>query len=151
MYYTGIGSRKTPDNILKQMTQIAKSLRIQGFTLRSGGANGADSAFEQGAGDKKDIYLPWKEFNASQSSLVLVDMQLKEDAYKIAYQYHPNWMACNAAARAFMARNSFQVLGDDLISPSEFVICWTPDKKICGGTGQAIRIANDHNIPVMYL
>ena len=151
MYYTGIGSRKTPEDVLKWMTHLANYLAIMGFTLRSGGANGADKAFEQGANGNCDIYLPWKEFNANQSTLILDDMALKEAAYKIAYQYHPNWMACNAAARAFMARNSFQVLGDDLISPSAFVICWTPNKKICGGTGQAIRIANDHDIPVMYL
>ena len=108
MYYTGIGSRKTPANVLKQMKAIAFDLKVMGFILRSAGANGADKAFEEGAhSDHSDVYLPWKEFNGNQSALILDDMKFKEDAYKIAYQYHPNWMACNAAARAFMARNSF--------------------------------------------
>ena len=47
-----------------------------------------------------------------------------------------------------MARNTYQVLGLDLMSPVDFVICWTPLGRDDGGTGQAIRIANAHNIPV---
>lgn len=41
------------------------------------------------------------------------------------------------------ARNSHQILGWDLETPTNFVVCYTK-----GGTGQAIRIANHYNIPV---
>lgn len=47
--YAGIGSRQTPDDILELMHRIGSTLAINGFTLRSGGAVGADTAFEQGA------------------------------------------------------------------------------------------------------
>ena len=45
-YYTGIGSRKTPENILKKFKDIATFLETKQYILRSGGAEGADSAFE---------------------------------------------------------------------------------------------------------
>ena len=39
-YYTGIGSRKTPDDICKLMTKVAAKLSCDNWTLRSGGADG---------------------------------------------------------------------------------------------------------------
>jgi len=37
------------------------------------------------------------------------------------------------------------------ITPSNFVICYTPHGKDIGGTSQAIRIAKHHHIPVYNL
>lgn len=62
--YAGVGSRETPHEILALMTDVAKILGQHGWTLRSGGARGADTAFEDGAkGFKREIYLPWRGFN----------------------------------------------------------------------------------------
>lgn len=47
-----------------------------------------------------------------------------------------------------MLRNTYQVLGPDLKTHSEFVLCWTPSGRGEGGTGQAIRIARAYHIPV---
>ena len=72
MYYTGIGARNTPDKVLDLFTNIAKYLATKDFTLRSGAANGADSAFEKGcdiSNGSKEIYLPWRGFNNSKSPL----------------------------------------------------------------------------------
>ena len=33
-------------------------------------------------------------------------------------------------------------------TPSDFVICWTKGGKGQGGTGQALRLARDYNIPI---
>ena len=49
LYYAGIGSRETPDHVLETMASAAQYLGKEGFTLRSGGAKGADTAFDQGA------------------------------------------------------------------------------------------------------
>ncbi len=60
--YAGIGSRETPAEILMYMTRIASFLESKGYTLFSGGASGADTAFEIGvsnSGNKK-IFLPWE-------------------------------------------------------------------------------------------
>jgi predicted Rossmann fold nucleotide-binding protein DprA/Smf involved in DNA uptake len=48
MYYAGIGARSTPPQILSVMTRLASKLEGMGYTLRSGGAAGADTAFERG-------------------------------------------------------------------------------------------------------
>ena len=46
--YSGIGSRETPDNVLVVMEKLGAAFAKKGFVLRSGGADGADSAFERG-------------------------------------------------------------------------------------------------------
>jgi hypothetical protein len=47
--YAGIGSRETPKTICKMMELIAFGLGRQGFTCRTGGADGADRAFLKGS------------------------------------------------------------------------------------------------------
>jgi len=145
--YAGIGARKTPDGMLLLFTSIAKRLEGRGYTLRSGGAPGADSAFERGVlcGDNQEIFLPWKGFNNNPSKQWFIS----EDAYQMAAEFHPRWAACSPAARKFHARNCYQVLGFTLIDPVDFIVCWTPGGKVAGGTGQALRIAQAHNIPVV--
>lgn len=146
-YYTGIGSRNTPPYILSVMASLAHRLPVFGFILRSGGAHGADQAFETGArmGEGKyDIYLPWPEFNNNPSQLFKID----NNAMDLAKTFHPAWDKCSGGARKLHARNGYQVMGPTLLSPSEFVICWTPEGKGTGGTGQAIRIAEHFGIPV---
>lgn len=146
-YYTGIGSRRTPEDICDLMTKTARYLYFKGYTLRSGGAIGADSAFEIGAGEKKEIFLPWKGFNDNTSELY----NIPEEAYKIAAKFHPVWDNLKDYVKQVHARNSCQVLGKDLKTPSDFVICWTPKAKMKGGTAQAIRIAIAYDIPVFNL
>lgn len=145
--YAGIGSRNTPEDFKYLLFHAAKTLAMKGYTLRSGGADGADSAFEAGAdivNGKKEIYLPWKGFNNSSSTLVVEEGK----AYEIAEEFHPYWHNLKPAARKLQARNSHQVLGLDLLSPSQFILCYTPGGKRTGGTGQALRLAEEKNIPI---
>lgn len=146
-FYAGIGSRETPKDICKKMTNIAKFLNKQDFILRSGGAPGADSAFESGAGNKKEIFLPYKGFNGNKSNRY----HLSEEAFELAGKFHPAWNYCKDYARKFHARNCYQVLGENLDDPVQFVVCWTKNGKIAGGTGQALRIAESMNIPICNL
>lgn len=154
-YYTGIGSRDTPFYIQMKMKKISLILSEANYVLRSGAAAGADIAFEKCAGDKKEIYLPWKSFNDSESSLYHVD----ENARELASKLHPGWDWLSDNAKELMARNCYQVLGLDLATPSDFVICWTPDgceseatrTTITGGTGQAIALADRNKIPIYNL
>ena len=60
--FAGIGSRSTPDHVLQAMRKVAHRLAEMGYTLLSGGAAGADSAFEEGCFGRKEIYLPWTGF-----------------------------------------------------------------------------------------
>lgn len=124
--------------------------------LRSGGAKGADQAFEAGASGKADIYLPWPGFESKQIGKLTRPTKL---AYRIASDHHPVWFRLQAGVRALLARDVHQVLGDDCRSPSEFIVCWTPDGATTseetsistGGTGLAIRVADTYRIPVWNL
>ena len=145
-YYTGIGSRKTPKNILQIMYDLAAWLAKGSWILRSGGASGADTAFENGTkdgGGEADIYY--------------AEDGIRVDALALAAQHHPAWNRCSDYAKRFHARNCFQVLGDDLRTPAKFVCCWTPDgatgitSQVTGGTGQAIRLAYANHIQIFNL
>lgn len=147
--YAGIGSRKTPPHVLGLMTFAAALLERNDYILRSGGAPGADRAFEKGVQDPvhKEIFLPWKRFNDNDSSLFTP----RSEAYLIAEQYHPSWSTLRPAAKRLMARNSHQVLGLNLDDPVEFLLCWTDKGKQVGGTAQAMRIAQDRGIRICNL
>jgi hypothetical protein len=146
-YFTGVGSRNTPNDILKLMARIALILCTDGWCLRSGGASGADSAFEQGCnhvnGHKEIFYAN----------------DATPEAMAIAQSVHPAWQYCSEYARKLHGRNSFQVLGKDLSTPSIGLICWTPDacishatrRRDTGGTGTAISIADNYGVTIANL
>jgi hypothetical protein len=166
--YTGVGSREAPTAMLSFITQLAE----QGWILRSGGAPGSDSAFETGCHDAhglKEIYLPWKGFNGYSSPRFLnvpysgaadqnVDAATRR-AIEFAVWFHPlrkQLLAPNQKMRSTlkpMARNSQQVLGEDVAeeSKSALLICWTPRGEPKGGTRQAIVLAQYFNVPVFNL
>lgn len=146
-FYAGIGAQLTPKPVCRRMTAIAVRLRERGYILRSGAADGADTAFELGAGEDAEIYLPEPRFRGHRSPLY----RITDTALELAERFHPAWHRCSPRARNFHARNCYQVLGYDLETPVEFVVCWTADGKASGGTGQAIRIATAHSIPVFNL
>jgi hypothetical protein len=133
MKYAGIGSRKTPKTILLAFTEIARRLERHSFLLRSGGAEGADSAFEAGVQSLKEIYL------ANDSTV---------EAEKIAESVHPAWHNCSSYAKKLHGRNVFQILGREMNDPVDFVICYTENGLVKGGTATAIKIAINHKIPV---
>jgi len=147
MFYTGIVSRKTPKDVLTTMTKIAHAFAEVGWTLRSGGAEGADSAFEQGAGELKEIFLPWPKFNGNESPFV----SPSPAAILLASKLHPAWNRCSQGAKKLHARNMHQILGRDLKTPSQLVICWTINGEMKGGTAQAMRLAQQLEIPIFNL
>lgn len=146
-YYTGVGSRRTPENVMEMLTELAVECRQRGLILRSGAADGADTAFENGAGKLKEIYIPWKGFNGSKSTFYNSDPKASEIAKKI----HPRWHGLSEGARKLHSRNVHQVLGEYLDTPSDFLICWTEGGKDVGGTATAIKLAKQHNLPVFNL
>lgn len=146
-YYSGVGSRETPLFVCQAMTDIAAMLRGDGYVLRSGHADGADMAFENGSGGIADIYLHKKGFNGSRSLLYNVG----EDAIAMALSVHPapKILSLPSKRNALLlhARNCYQVLGDDLQTPSDFVLAWTQYGELKGGTRTALVLAERNNIP----
>lgn len=155
-YYAGIGSRGIPEKISKDMQYIASYLSNLGYILRSGNAEGADQAFAKGVNnDLAQIWLPWKDFQKGFTLLhpkhkYIVIGDNDKEAYDSVVKYHPNGKNLTETSRKFMARNYRQVVGKDE-PDSMFVVCWTVDGKLVGGTAQAIRIALDKDIPVYNL
>ena len=157
-FYAGIGSRKTPDKMLHYMRKVAHRLSVRGFVLRSGAADGADSAFEAGCLESNgpaEIWLPWPGFNGHENTGFLPSPEHFTEAEKL----HPAWSRLSRGPRALHARNVGQVLGRDLKTPVAFVLAWTPDgceteatrSKDTGGTATAIVLASRLGIPVFNL
>lgn len=140
--YAGIGSRETPVPILQQMATIAEDLATLGYLLRSGGARGADQAFERGAARKKGSIESFKSVDATPEAIAL------------SARFHPGWahvVAKGPYVVGLHGRNAMIVAGRDLKTPVAFVVCWTKDGRDSGGTGQAIRIALGYNIRIYNL
>lgn len=145
--YTGIGSRHTPDEVCRAFILLARALAKHDFVTRSGHAPKADRAFEYGCdlmNGHKEIYIPWKGFEGSKSLLYTPS----EKAFKMAEEFHPKWKNLSQGAKKLQARNSHQMFGLNMETPTHFVICWTKDGKRGGGTGQALRIATHYDIPI---
>lgn len=173
-FYTGVGSRETPDDILNVMSKTAYKLASLGWTLRSGGAKGADSAFEEGwwnhykdtgqGSDLAEIYLPYDGFNYHRGDPAYPYNVLVEHkptlitAGLIASTIHPNWDAVVNASSDFgfkaHSRNVFQVIGTDFSTPSKMLIAWTKLTKAgepMGGTATAINLAKRYGVEVFNL
>ena len=131
--YAGIGSRETPVNVLGYMRSCAAQLERLHYTLRSGGASGADTAFANGC-TAKTI------FRANDAT---------PDAIKTVKVFHPAPHLLTPFVTKLHARNAMILLGADLNDPVQFVLCWTPGGRVTGGTGQGLRIALHHKIPIV--
>ena len=129
----------------------------RGMVLRSGAADGADTAFEQGCDSidpkRKQIFLPWNKFSdrsKNEVGVVLVnDPDIEQSAAEMAAQIHPAWERLSQGAKKLHSRNVYQVLGPDMKKPSRFLICWAPldkngDPK--GGTRTAVLLAQINHI-----
>lgn len=169
---TGIGARDTPKDELEMLTRIGSAIEQRGGRGRSGGAGGADLAFEKGFKNPRniDVIVPWQGFlpkdmtkedvnnylgrkrpEHGPGATVMLQGDYERRAMNMAAQYHPAWDRCSQGARRLHTRNMPQVLGLELDNKSDIVIAWTVDGKATGGTGQAIRVAQDLGIPVANL
>jgi hypothetical protein len=150
MIITGIGSRNTPPEICALFTELGQEAKDRGWWVRSGHADGADYAFEQGALDHCIVYLPWKGFNKDRDVLgVPRASELRDDVLKIVFKHEPYAKDLSQGVQLIKSRNVYQVLGEDLVTPADVVVCWTPEGEVVGGTGLAIKIAQQHNVPII--
>lgn len=152
-YLTGIGSREAPAEVLQLARELGAVFYSMGYTMRSGGASGMDSAFESGVLDHPgysadglaflqppmEIYLPWNGFEP-------IKGELKKFHNPHAGYINANTLATYAQAQAYACtihplgdklrddwhrgsfalhtRNVFQILGQDLNSLSKAVYFW---------------------------
>lgn len=168
--YTGVGSRETPKEVMEVISRLGEKLADKGFVLRSGAADGADTAFEEGH-DKwrwsdgcehnpdtlKEIFIAWNGFSSrtdKEDGVYCLKGKIVQEAEEIASSVHPAWDRLSRGARALHSRNCFQVLGKDLRTPSKFLVCYASTDKHGvpkGGTRTAWVLADSHNIPCFNL
>jgi hypothetical protein len=166
LYYTGVGSRSPELSCIPVIEMLASRLEARGFILRSGHAVGSDQAFEAGVKNlsNSEIYLPGSLRSGEQEHAGMIfpdelgDRWL--DAVEIAKKLHPYWeapgmLSYNHYGQRAHTRNVFQVLGKDLRTPSDLLICtalWDEyGKSVRGGTATAVRLAKQYDIPVFNL
>ena len=161
-YYTGIGSRNISEEEEFQLIYIGDYMARHGYTLRSGKARGADSAFADGAmnHDKSMVvnYVPWENFNINQPSPLDVEIDnlkqsLQSRCYSEAERLHPAWSKCSPAAKKLHARNMLQVTGHEEPKKLSTVLicCVDIDKNgdAIGGTRTAWMKAKSIGIPCL--
>lgn len=155
-YYTGIGSRETPPEILQAMETVANWCGLEGVILRSGAADGADSAFERGCDavqGEKEIYIPWNNFNGrSVREEGVYSRGSDQNSSAIAYTLHPVFSNLSVGAQLLHTRNVNQVLGKDSSNPelSHFLVYYAPRTRagaVKGGTATAVKLAESHGVP----
>lgn len=170
-YWTGIGSRETPEDILRLMTILGKTLTDFGWVLRSGGAQGADTAFYEGCKlsenferAKSMVYISWNGMKSGDTklwhnpALGLYDATRYptwEEANQIALKTRGSFERLGKGGIAHHTRNVFQIQGHHLDTLSKFVICWAiPVGKtgaVKGGTATAVKLARQCKVEVINL
>ncbi|MDB4330132.1 hypothetical protein N9948_00170 [bacterium] len=151
-FYTGVGSRNAPPEILSLMAKYASILEGWDYVLRTGDAKGSDKSFSKGVKNSKNkIVLKSNDAKPWAYDYVCECMPIDRPKYDAPGGY----LSWKPYVKGLLARNMMQVLGINGEEPSQFLICWTPDEdmetSLVGGTGYAIRCAKKNKIPVFNL
>lgn len=149
--YVGTGNKEAPSEVLSKFKLIASELSAQDYTVRTSSMGGPDEIFENVVG-KKEIHLPWKDFNNKESKLTYNSPL----ALHIAKLFQPNFDTLKPFIQAFLAKNARLILGKDLKSRAMFVMTWSEDgaetiiekTSKTGNIGHLIAIANAMKVPV---
>lgn len=154
MCYAGIGNRQLLDAVdgdygrpvADVMRFLATALEKVGYTLFSGGAKGADEAFESGVSD-------------SNHKMIFTAKDATDETRTIARANKLPGKNLLGRKLDLYAREVFQIFGADQKTPVDFVLCYTRDgceshetrSEETGGTGFAIELASRNGIPVINL
>ena len=146
------------------MSKISYKLSVLGWHGRSGSAGGADLAFEKGfmhsvtdnnTNGSFTGYLPWNGFNGRVEDAYHKVRGSCHNAALIAEKTHPAWERCSRGAKSLHTRNVYQVLGDDLNTPSSLCIFYAQpvgkSGQVKGGTNTAVQLCLENHAIVTNL
>ncbi len=177
-FIAGIGSRETPPEILEMMTAFASWVTsFPDVIIRSGHAAGADYAFERGAREQTEVYIPWRSYKSDGPLLTdrVIDMEtvnpkLRMMAKESVKLMHPAPDRLTPGGELLHERNFLIVVGTEFqqepqkvdqlpevsiglkpVAMSKAVVCWTPGGRMKGGTAQALRVAEGYWVPIYNL
>lgn len=163
-----IGSRDTPEHVLKVTKAYANILAELGYGISSGGCPlGMDDAAFRGAykhktsdKSKNRIYISWDGMsnlwhNPEQGIYDAQRFDNYEVAKVMAQLARGSFEGLRRGGIAHHSRNPYQPMGDTLCDPVLFVLFYAkPDGKngkVKGGTNTAVKIAIEHGVPVYNL
>lgn len=165
---TTVGSRELlVDSVYDKLMLVGMRIVEAKGRVREGNALGSDNAFQTGAFHAAKKYnIPTNEVcetflhqiktkdgtehNPEIGVYSLPKLPHADLAYSIAKLIHPAWEKCNDVAKALHARNCYQVMGPDLLTPSNQLFCYappTPEGSVVGGTRTAFELARRLGIP----
>lgn len=159
-YFTGVGSRETPNEICEIMKLIGKKLDERGWILRSGGAKpkrksnttfSADLSFE--ALVKNKYIYTVRNFDFSEPNYSFC----RNEVISVLDKHLNLDNNYDKFCQTLLLRDINQVLGSPKTSTekSKFLICWTKSENYndssLGGTRIAVRCALKHGIKVYNL
>lgn len=163
LYYAGVGSRETPDDVLLLMIRLGRTLADLGYTLSSGDAIGADRAFWYGATLSPRhrevgcrIYLHKNgyqgRFNDPANGFLVAPQftETWEKAQALASAARGGFYGLGPGGIALHTRNVFQVYGHTLRAKVKSIYYWAEPKgkqeRVGGGTNTALQIAIKANL-----
>lgn len=145
-----IGSRETPEDVLKQMEELGRFIVLSGLGIVTGNCKSADQAFARGANSvdltKVWLCLPWHSYEQDAivegnwtGSLHSLEME------NLAAEHHPSWAYLNPGVKKLLTRNASII--EIAHQTTKLVIGYlNPNKKGGGGTGHGWRIAESFNM-----
>ena len=188
MIVTLVGSRDCTKGEYRFFVALAAALVASGNVVYTGDADGIDMASREGATamccelnmtlhESLKNFMPKDGHRGFLKNKVNIDCS-KDIAWKgakrIAQNFHPalkwmnednldNYTGLSDKMKGLldlMTRNVFQIYGEELSQPTNYVVCCAPPKSmdsegrvsdVEGGTGQAVRIAYASNKTILNL
>ena len=152
--YTFYSNSGCPDTITKDVNGLTKFLDRRGFTLRVTDVTESPSKEAIEGIDKKETYLPWKDFNDQTA-----DFYTKLHGKDLTKLIYPNFDSVKPGAQSIMARTAHMIMGEWANEASKCLILWTSDgaehvNDKTEDTGYAflyLLFCNVYNIPVFNL
>ena len=129
--YAGTGDRKTPLKIQNLLQNYIKILNERNYMLRTGSESGTQT-FMKTLADKVEVMdIP----------------EANHLVYAANRSHYVLWSHNGNRVKKKYARDTLILLGDNLATPPEFLLCWC-NINIKGGSVFSIRLAKEHNIPI---
>lgn len=165
-WYTGVGSRHAPAEIIRRSVALAIALQKLGLSLRTGDAIGCDTAFAVGSGGR---VIRTSAGLIERETLTGTQVQIFKPTATIGWtvpalraclDYSEDFMRRPESHRQLLLRNMRQVLGPKGNDPTNFLVYWSPAPHcVCidraksdgGGTRYAVRRAHLSAVPCFHL
>jgi hypothetical protein len=152
MPYVACGNRDMPAAILATIVGYIKQLDARGYTLRTGGREGPEDAYDRLPLIRKETHLPWKGFMDKDSKFTYTS----ESARILAAKFHPSFDGVKPVIQTFLATDLRLIMGKELRSPALFLITWSEDgaestsEKTArtGNAAQFVSVASQLKIPI---